>query len=123
MKYSSRIYAKVLAELMAEKKSDKKIADNFLKLLEKNGDAKKIKEIISLAEKIYFNKAGKRKIILETARKTNNKELISKIAKEKDVVQEKINPNLVAGVKIIINNEKQLDFSLKRKLEQTFNNV
>ena len=36
------------------------------------------------------------------------------------VVKEKINPELIAGVKIIINNSKQFDASMKSKLQKIF---
>lgn len=122
MKHKPNVYAKALAEIMVAKKDNGKIVNNFLKLLEKNGDLKKAKQIVSLAEKLYLQKIGRNKIILETARKINHKEISSKVFKEKDIVQEKINPELIAGIKIIVNNEKQLDFSLKKKLEEIFNN-
>lgn len=118
----SKDYAKSLAELIEEDKTSaeqKKLIDGFFKVLKKNGDMKKAKEIIGLAEKLYLQKTGKRKVIFETARKIKNplthwRELVS------DVIEEKINPELVAGIKITINNEKQIDFSLKNKLEKIF---
>ena len=36
------------------------------------------------------------------------------------MVKEKINPELIAGIKVMINNNKQLDFSLKNKLDNIF---
>ena len=119
MKYKSKIYAEAIADLELESKSDKKkISDSFLKILQKNGDMKKAKEVISLAENLYFKKTGKRKVILEMARKIKN--ISDLFTKKDDVVKEKINPEIVAGIKIIINNEKQLDFSLKNKLDRIF---
>lgn len=122
MKFSSKIYAKVLLEMISEKKdkNEKKIIDNFFKILEKNRDLKKAKEVISLIEKMYFKKIGKRKVELETARKIDYKNLGGNFLKESDIIEEKINPDLVAGIKIIINDEKQLDFSLKNKLDSIF---
>ena len=123
MKYSNRIYAKALVDLMAEKKSvnEKKMVDNFLKILQKNGDLKKAKQIILLAEKLYLQKTGNKNIIIETARKISSKGMLDYFVKKNDVVEEKVNPEIIAGIKIIINNEQQLDFSLSKKLEEVFN--
>ena len=124
MKYKSKIYAKVLTDLMIEKKNpveQTRIIDKFLRLLEKNRDIKKASEIVSLAEKLFFKKTGGRKIIIETARKIGNKNMLDHFVKKNDVVEEKVNPEIIAGIKIIINNEQQLDFSLSKKLEEVFN--
>ncbi len=121
MKYKTKIYAKALAESLSNKKADaEKITDNFLKLLEKNNDIKKAKKIIDLAEGFLLKKTGNKNVILETARKTDVSNLIKSLVKEGDVVSEKINLEIVAGAKITINNEKQLDFSLIGQLNKIF---
>ncbi|OGZ70236.1 MAG: hypothetical protein A2904_00745 [Candidatus Staskawiczbacteria bacterium RIFCSPLOWO2_01_FULL_33_9] len=125
MKYKSKEYAKALVWLILKEKSpvqEKKLTDNFLKLLEKNGDNIKIKEILNLTETLFFKQTGRKKIILETARKMSSKQkdLFSHLVKKGDIVQEKINEDLIAGVKIIINNEKQIDFSMQKKLQNIF---
>ena len=48
------------------------------------------------------------------------KELVASLANKGDVVEEKINPDLVAGIKITANDEMQFDASLKRKLDDVF---
>ena len=63
-------------------------------------------------------KSGNKKIVLEMARQ--NKVILKSVIKKNDVVEEKINPELIAGIKIIIDNERQLDFSLKNKLDKIF---
>jgi len=120
-----KLYAKALAEIILQKHTpaeEKKIVDNFLKLLEKSGMEKKAKEIITLAEDFILRKQGNSKITFETARKASSlqKKLLQSIAKEGDIVNERISPELIAGVKIIINNEKQFDGSLQKKLQNIF---
>lgn len=119
MKHKTTHYAKALADVMIDKKStadSKKISVNFLRLLEKNGDLKRAKEIILLAESIYFKKTGYKKITLETARNVQKEDLLKSFVKKGDVVEEKVRPELIAGIKIIVNGEKQLDNSLLAKL-------
>ena len=81
---------------------------------------KKAKEIIALAEGLFLKKTGNKKIVLETARPLNSRSVFKKIKKEGDIIEEKINPELIAGIKIIVNNSRQLDFSLRKKLQQIF---
>ena len=125
MKYKSKDYATVLAELIMKEVTpiqEKKFSDNFLKFLEKNRDNSKAKEIIDLAEAVFFKKINRKKIILETARKmgSEQKGLFGFLVKKGDIIQEKINEELIAGVKIIVNNERQLDFSMQKKLQNIF---
>jgi len=121
MEHNPKIYAKALVSVITDKDSNKqqeKIAANFLKILEKNSDIKKAKEIISLAENFYCQKTGIRKIILETARTIGIRDFKKSFIEKGDIIQEKINPELVAGIKIIVNDEKQLDFSLKKLIDE-----
>ncbi len=118
-----KFYALALADVMSKKISlqeEKKIINNFLKILEQSGNLKNDKKIIALAQKYYLEKKRNKSIVLETARKTEVKSVLKSLFKEGDMVQEKINPKIIAGIKIIINNEKQLDFSLLKKIEQIF---
>ena len=86
-----------------------------------NGDLNKLKEIVALAEDLFIKKTGRRKIIVETARKTKTKqrELIDSIAQKGDIVNERINPEIIAGIKITINDE-QLDLSMQKKIQNLF---
>ena len=120
MKYKSRDYANALVEIMLKEKDNAKMVAGFLELIKKNKDEKKLKEILKLAEKIYFKKTGNKKIVLESARPQNfkNSELINSLVKKGDVVLEKINKELLAGVKIVVNEERQLDMSLLKKLQE-----
>lgn len=110
-KIKPKIYARALVEV---KKFN---AKNFFRLLEKNGDTKKLKEITALAEKMMLVKMGSKKIILQTARRLEG---LTLQFSNKDVVEEEINPALIAGVKIIIDGERQLDFSLQKRLNEIF---
>lgn len=124
MRIKSREYAKVLVELILQGKvKEKVIIEGFLRLLKKNGDFKKAKEIIQLAEIELIKKTGNKKVILETARKNEIKDSFKHFIEKGDIVSEKINADLIAGIKIIVNDERQLDFSLKSKLDKIFEYV
>jgi F0F1-type ATP synthase delta subunit len=119
----TKLYARALAEIVlkgASPAQEKKIVDNFLKLLAKTGQERKAKEILGLAEDFLLAKQGKRKITFETARKmtASQKKMMDSFVKKGDVVKEKINPELIAGIKIIINESQQFDASMQSKLQK-----
>jgi len=117
----TKLYATVLAEILSEKQYDeKKIVNNFVKLLVDSGYENKSKEVLDLAQDLLLQKQGKRKITFETARAitTSQKKVLDSIVNKGDVVKEKISPELIAGIKIIINDSKQFDGSLQGKLQR-----
>jgi F0F1-type ATP synthase delta subunit len=116
-------YAKALAEVInSGKVDDKKIVSNFTKFLISSGYISKAKEILDLAEDFILAKNKNRRITIETARKAtiNQKKMLERFVKSGDVVKEKVNPELIAGVKIIINDSKQFDSSLQSKLQNIY---
>lgn len=123
MKYKPKEYAKALVELLLIKGADEKeIAINFIKFLKKNGDESKIDKIILYAKDLFIKKTGRRKVTLETARKIKSfqKEFMDSFIQKGDIIEEKINKDLIAGIKIIVNNERQLDASMLKKLQNIF---
>jgi F0F1-type ATP synthase delta subunit len=116
----AKLYAKALAEIIsAGKTEDKKIVVNFVKLLVSAGLEKKSREILSLAEDLLLAKQGARKITFQTARKitASQQKLLEGFAKKGDIIKERINLELISGIKIIINDSQQLDGSLQSKLQ------
>src|SRR3989344_7717001 len=121
MKNNTILYAKALAEILSQKEFDKeKIVKNFVKLLIDAGYANKSEEILTLTQDFLLQKEGKRKITFETARAVtpSQKKLMDSMVKKGDVINEKINPELIAGIKIIINSSVQFDASLQSKLQK-----
>lgn len=120
-KIKTKIYAKALAEVISKKSIDeKKVIDNFVKLLIKSGLEGKAKEILAMAEDLILVSQGKRKITFETARKITpgQRKLLEVVSRKGDIVKEKINLDLIAGIKIIINDSKQFDASMQSKLSR-----
>ncbi|MEK7562186.1 MAG: F0F1 ATP synthase subunit delta [Patescibacteria group bacterium] len=118
-----KLYARALVEAVLKPEADEsKIKDNFIKFLQKNGDMSKAGQIVSLAKKIFIKKTGRRQLTIESARKikAKQKELVESILRKGDIVDEKINKDLLAGIKIIIDGEKQFDASMQKKLQNIF---
>ena len=125
MKYQAHIYAKALVEVLGDTaktgaKDDALIAKNFLELVARNGDAGHLKKILEEASRFARGRSGVRKVTIESARTLNaaQMETMKRFMKEGDVVEKRIDPNLIAGVRITLNEELQFDGSLKNKLNR-----
>ena len=124
MRYSLKNYAEALAAAIHDIDPARSgaIVKNFLVLLGKSGDEVHAEKIVNAAERILRKKDGGREVIFESARslEPGNKKLLSGVAREKDIVATHINPDLVAGVRIVIDGEQEFDGSLKGKLDKMF---
>lgn len=126
MKYSVNTYAKALAEVAMDPKTNEAEAiKNFLALVRRNGDESHLRNIVAAAARLMWGKAGMRKVTIESARKLAYpaKTMFSSFIKPQDIVEEKINSELVAGVRIIVNEDLQFDGSLKGKLDKLFSTL
>ncbi len=129
MKYAPHTYAKALVEVLAvsdgSKSRDDELAQNFLALVRKNGDESHLKKILEEASRFARGKSGVRKITIASARELSSaqQKAMDHFVKPGDVVERRINPDLVAGVKITVNDEMQFDGSLKTKLNNVLGSV
>ncbi len=89
-------------------------------MLGKSGDEVHAEKIVKAAERLLQKGDGGREIVFESARplESSNRDLLSEIATAKDAVTLRVNPDLVAGVRIIIDGEMEFDGSLKGKLDK-----
>lgn len=125
MKYNSKFYAKAFCQAALKSKDDgqlQKQIKNLLEVVKKNRDQNKLKEILLWTEKIISQKKNYRKILIESARplEDSSVKLIDSFLRPKDIVAKKINPGLLAGIKITINDELQFDGSFSKKLKNLF---
>jgi len=92
MKYKIIEYAKALAEILSDKDfNEKQIIQGFLRVLERQSDIKKAKEIITATKILLAKKNGKKSVFFESARKLSDgqKKMLSKFVEEGDIVEEK----------------------------------
>ena len=127
MKYPAHIYAKALIEAMADveregKQAEDAAARSFARLVEKNGDGMHLRKILEEAARMARGKEGIQKVVLESARPltAKQKKELTRFTEPEDVVQERIDPSLVAGVRIFVDDERELDGSLKGHLDRMF---
>lgn len=125
MKYPAHIYAKALAEAIVATKgkaAEDAVVRNFIALVRRNGDEGHIRKLVEEAARMVRGKSGVRKVTIETARPSSEaqKKALRQFIKGGDIVEERIDPSLVAGVKIILDDELQFDGSLKGKMDTIF---
>ncbi len=123
MKYKAQDYAKAFAEVAARTPEGRVevVIKNFLALIARNGDMRQIKKITAFAEKFLLKQSGRSKWTIESARPLKSaRDLFKNLIKHSDVLEEKIDPAVVAGIKITRDNERQFDGTLKTKLDKLF---
>lgn len=123
MKYKPEIYSRALAEALNSKTiSETDILKNFLRAVQKNGDWIGISKILRAAETRLVKNRGGRMVLVESARdlpKNVAERFLKKFEKE-DKVEFSKNPLLIAGARITIDGERELNFSFRRKLNKLF---
>jgi F0F1-type ATP synthase delta subunit len=124
MKYTPRIYAKALAAVAAgplTPEKERAIVQNFARVIMERGDRKQWPKILAATDKALRQKEGRRKVTFESARPI--KDLLSAfqdLLKKSDITEEKVDPRIVAGVKITLDDTRQYDGSLASKLNKLF---
>ncbi len=100
------------------------VLKRFIVMIKRRNDWPRRNEILSAVEAKWRATLGRSLLTIESARtltSAQRESLIRRWSKEKFDMKEKINPTLIAGVKLIVNGERQLDGSLNRKLRDMFN--
>jgi len=124
MKYPTHIYAKALVEVLADshgpKERDDEVAKNFLALVKKNGDEGHLRKILEEASRFARGHSGVRKLTIASARELSPSQTktMERFVKPGDIIERMIDPDLIAGIKITVNDEMQFDGSLKSKLNK-----
>lgn len=124
MKYSTKQYASVLLSVLADKseKDRKEVLRKFVAVLAKNRDLARLGAILRETEREYLRQTGMQKVLAESASPIDpslRKEIEHAVG-GKIWWQEKVNPELLAGIKILINGETLIDASGKRQIEKMF---
>lgn len=120
MKYSVNNYVGAFTQAI-KTAPQVQVMDGFIKLLKKTGDIKNSNKIIEAIHKELVNEKGGKWVNIEVARESAlKKEKLKHNFSGKDHVEFKINPELVAGVRIIVDGESELNNSLQSKLNKLF---
>ncbi|MBI2121540.1 MAG: F0F1 ATP synthase subunit delta [Candidatus Sungbacteria bacterium] len=124
MKYSSKQYASVILSAFDGKseKERKEILKRFVDVLAKNRDMARLGAILREIEREFLKKSGRKKIWVESVSPVSDdlRQEIEKTVAGKTYLYEKINPSLLAGLRILINDELLIDASAKRQIDKLF---
>ncbi len=124
MKYPAKLYAEAFWEAMQiiPEAELSKLVQQFISVVYKNGDASHLAKIADAVEALSVKHEGGRSVELEYARPMPEK-MAAELRKQfspKDHIKVRINDTLVAGVRITIDGEKEIDNSLHKKLKRLF---
>ena len=121
MRYSINNYVEAFSQALKEG-TQKDVSAGFVRLLERNGDIKHFKKIIEAVYKKMVNDKGGKWVNIETARALPKNKLgsLSRKFLKKDHIDFKINPELIAGIRITVDGQDELDNSLNNKLKKMF---
>lgn len=122
MRYSARQYAKafVAALELVPKSKEETASRALIAIAKENGDGRELDKITWEIERLLARKKGGRSVLVESARTIaprGHKKLFSRFGKN-DIVREKISPELVAGLRITLDGELELDRSLTGMLRR-----
>ena len=94
----------------------------FLVLVGQKGDSRRLGLILKEVEKQDLREQGLKKVLVETPDPITPqiKKGIREVLGKDILIQEKINPELIAGIKILINDEILVDASAKTQLRKLF---
>lgn len=124
MKYTAAAYARAFVTVAKDVTGDQeegKLVQAFVGLIEKNRDMYRRKDILRHTERLLAQQYGKRRVLFETARPIQHlRKIFKTFLTNSDIIEEKIAPELVAGVRITVNDEDQFDGTLNRKLRALF---
>lgn len=123
MKYTPLTYANALKSVLREGDGDlSDVLINFNRVVDKNGDQALKSKIVEALEDLLTQEAGGSVVTIESAREFDNNisASLSNSFSDHDLLRYKINPLLVAGTRIMINNSLELDYSLSKRLDQIF---
>lgn len=124
MKYNISQYASAFVAALEDKSTHERadMIRRFLSVVRKNKDWPRIGRILQEVERQSLRKQGMRKVGVESTASLSHewRKEIEKVFGKKLVLEEKIKPELLAGVKILVDGELLIDASAKRRLDLTF---
>ncbi len=123
MKYTLSMYAQAFVAVTEEKKaSPDRVLKGLLQALKRQGDMRLGDAVVREVHKTLVHAKGGRLVRVETAR-VLPKSLAQSIRdafEPEDDISFAERPELVAGIRIVMDDELELDGSLRRKLNSMF---
>ncbi len=124
MKFRPSHYARAFLESLADGVPYESAKSRLLAVLAKNGDSHRTNQVVYEIEKLEVAKHGGRMVNVEFARtpKSSDETKILSTFTKADRVATRITPELIAGTRITLDDERELDFSLAGRMRVLFQN-
>ena len=93
-------------------------------MVKKRNTPEQVRRIFKVAEGVFTRSIGRKKIVIETARPLTGKNLAvaQALFGHGETIIFKINPEVIAGMKITVDEDQTIDGTLARKLKKIFKN-
>jgi hypothetical protein len=123
MKYAPHVYARAFAAVIAKGEvSSERALKQLVQVVERYGDTGSWDAIVREVRKVLVHDAGGRLVRIEMARVVP-KALIQSIQGTfavEDDISLAVRPELIAGMRVVVDDELELDGSLQHKLNVMF---
>ena len=115
----ARAFRKALREGMAQEED---LVRNLAASVRRRGQAAQHARIVQRVSEELVHHHGGKWVVVETARPLSNvqRKKIKDAFSEKDYILERVRPDLVSGIRIIVDGDREFDGSLKRRLAAVF---
>ncbi len=127
MKYKPKQYAEALHDVLTYAKSgeEKALIKQFVTMVKKNKDWSRLPLILKHFEKIFTERNGLTKVEVESAYPLTEetRKGIAEVYKNKVLLEEKVNPKLIAGLRILLNDSTFIDSSALKHINNLFVNA
>lgn len=124
MRYSPSHYARALVEALdaASGRARPETIRRFVLLLRKRGALRHLGRILNECEKLILRRSGKRKVEIQAAAPlgADVRRIIRRTLGKNIVATETVRQELLAGVRIIVDDEILIDASAKQQIEALF---
>lgn len=124
MKYTTGQYAAALGAALADAPAAERsvMIRRFLTLLRKNRDTRRLGAVMRKAESQSLADQGLHKVVLTSAEPVSPevKKDIAAALHKKPLWEETIDPAMLGGIRILIDDELLIDASARRRLDRMF---
>ncbi len=120
MKHPAHIYAQTVRDVIAQGVSEDDAMYGLAWMIQKNGDAAYSDRIGRALDRELVVSRGGKWVEIEVAHETGAAEKLKNLFSSSNRVTTHINPALIAGARVTINSEEELDLSFERKVKQLF---
>jgi F0F1-type ATP synthase delta subunit len=122
VKYQPRHYAIAFREALESGVEYRTAKENLLAALGRKGDRHRFAQVVREIERFEAREVGGRMVTIEFAREMSDKKTreLTKAFAPKDRVTTQIRPELIAGARVMIDDERELDLSLRGRMRALF---